>query len=237
MEKKAKDYDNIRIVSNGRQTVAEVTYEDMVHTGMARCSARDPYVPEIGAIIALCKAMSVDVVDTCRAVIKAMFAMRTVGTKTTRVRVDTKTVVREARGKALGKIRTGRVRLQPSGALKKLAKDMRSLGTVGRSTRFVDVSGKPLYVGDLVTVDRRTGTVRQGRKWEAVPGLHFVVCEDSDDPDSKGAYIMGMMNACNPRTGKIDANFRIRLAKTWRAVELGEVHDMVEPIWEGETDA
>lgn len=208
-------------------TYAKVVYPDGdVKTGKARCVGGDKFVPEIGAFIAMCKATGAGIVDTCREILGAMKATDTAGVK---VRP-----VREAKGKPLGTIRSGRVVLDLTAGLKQMVPGIRNLGRVGDATPFRDRNNKVLHVGDLVIVEKLTGTVRQGRKWVAEPGLHFVVCEDSDDPRSKGAYIMGALDGCNAKTGKIDGRLRVRLAKTWKNVELGEVHNNVVPIWEGD---
>lgn len=211
-------------------TYAKVVYPDGdVKTGKARCVGGDKFVPEIGAFIAMCKATGAGIVDTAREILGAMKAPEKEQKAGVKVRP-----VREAKGKPLGTIRSGRVLLSLTNGWKKMAPGIRNLGRVGDVTPFHDKNNKALHVGDLVIVEKLTGTVRQGRKWEAVPGLHFVVCEDSDDARSKGAYIMGMLDGCNAKTGKIDGRFRVRLAKTWKNVELGEVHDYVVPVWEGD---
>jgi hypothetical protein len=77
------------------------------------------------------------------------------------------------------------------------------------------------------------GTTRTGKTWKGLEGLHFVVNEDSDFEDSRGAYIMGLCEGCNRKTGEVDSSFRVRLAKTWKEVQLGEEHDLVRPVWKG----
>lgn len=223
----------ITIENTGKTTTAWLFDGDHgVKIGKATCREGDDFKPEIGAVIALCKVLGVNVADTCYAVLATM--AEKVGRKhLKKITVAKTTATREAKGKQLGQIKTGVVKLQPTGMLKGAAKFVRNLGVVGTPTPFKDCNGKPLFVGDLVTVDRLTGTVREGRTWEPYPGLHFVVCEDSDNERSKGMYIMGLLDGCSDKKGKIDGRFKVRLAKSWKAVELGEEHDYVTPVWEG----
>lgn len=215
-----------------KTTHARTMYDDgTVALGKATTIGGDKYVPVIGAVIAMCKSLGAGVKDTCADVVKAVEKKHV--KKNVKVKME---YVRRADGRPVGNIKTGKVMLALDGPLAKLAPDVRNMGKVGDWTKFYDKDGQALWVGDLVIVDRLEGTVREGRKWKAVPGLHFVVCEDSDDERSKGAYIMGMLDGCNPKTGKIDSRFRVKRAKTWKEVELGESHDGVKTVWVGDNN-
>jgi hypothetical protein len=222
----------ITIENTGKTTTAWLFDGDHgVKVGRATCREGDDFKLAVGAVIALCKVLGEDVADTCYAVLETMAEKK--GKRKGKAGVAVKVATREAKGKQIGLVKTGVVKLQLTGMLKGLGGHVRNMGVVGTPTPFKDCNGKPLFVGDLVTVDKLTGTVREGRTWEPVPGLHFMVCEDSDNERSKGMYIMGLLDGCSDKKGKIDGRFKVRLAKSWKAVELGEEHDFVTPVWEG----
>ena len=226
-----------------------------VHKGKARCAAGDEFRPEIGAVIALCRAMGAEPALTCFDVMDAYAkqsardvekAAAAEAAAKSSVKVKTsKPQPHEVKGTPVGKLKEvlasyfgpdgkgGRGILKPVGGFAAMdPSEARSYGVMGTPTKFFDKDGKMLSVGDLVTVDVLQGDVRTGRKWVPVPDLAFVVDEDSDDPVSKGQYIMGAMSACNPKTGKIDGKFRIRKVKSWKEVEVGEVHQDLRVTWE-----
>ena len=214
-----------------------------VHKGKARCAAGDDFRPEIGAVIALCRAMGAEPALTCFDVMDAYAkqsardvekAAAAEAAAKSSVKVKTpKPQSHEVKGTPVGKLKGGHGILKPVGGFAVMdPSEARSYGVMGTPTKFFDKDGKMLSVGDLVTVDVLQGDVRTGRKWVPVPDLAFVVDEDSDDPVSKGQYIMGAMSACNPKTGKIDGKFRIRKVKSWKEVEVGEVHQDLRVTWE-----
>ena len=214
-----------------------------IKKGTAVCKDGDEPKPIVGAIIALCKALgthpteaALDVLRACAyetAAVTAANAHRTKGSGVQVQVVKRPDPVNPQPGEVIGLISTkrGHVELALAEPLDVYA--IRSMGKVGGPTKFKDCSGKKLQVGDLVVVDREVGDMRNGKTWEAIPGLHFVVDEDSDDASSKGAYIMGMLGGCNAKRGEFDPRFRIRLAKKWYEVELGEEHDLVRTVWKG----
>ena len=57
-------------------------------------------------------------------------------------------------------------------------------GIVGTPTKYKDVYGRPLFVGDIVEIEN------------AFRSLQFVAEDDID-----GAYILGIQKACDPKTG------------------------------------
>ena len=212
-----------------------------VHKGKARCAAGDSFRPEIGAVIALCKAMGVEPARTCFDVMDA-YAKQSARDveKAAAAEVAAKGSVKvevpkphDVKGTPVGKLKGGRGILRfVDGFAAMDPSKARSYGVMGTPTKFFDKDGEMLSVGDLVTVDVLQGDVRTGRKWAPTPDLAFVVDEDSDDPVSKGKYIMGAMSACNPKTGKIDGKLRVRKVKSWKEVEVGEVHQGLRATWE-----
>lgn len=216
-----------------------------VHKGKARCAGCDEFRPEIGAVIALCRAMGVEPARTCFDVMDAYAKQSArdveLAAKIESVKGSVKVEVPKpkevkgtpVKGTPVGKLKGGRGILKPVGGFAIMDESKaRSYGLMGTPTKFFDKDGERLYVGDIVTVDALQGDVRTGRKWVPVPDLAFVVDEDSDDPVSKGQYIMGAMSACNPKTGKIDGKFRVRKVKSWKEVEVGEVHQDLRVTWE-----
>lgn len=208
--------------------------------GKARCVGGDTFRDEIGAIIALCKALNVQPVKACYDVLQAY--AKDSGDKVLKAsvrehRAEVKKTMakkkhrKDYKGTPVGMVKTGRCVLKGAGPLANCNYDY---GVLGMLTNFYDRNGNQLHVGDLVAVDILEGDVRTGRKWKALPDLTFVVDERSDDPKSKGQYIMGMVSGCNPKTGKIDSRFRVKLVKSWKEVEVGDVasHDMIKVVWE-----
>ena len=228
-----------------------------VGKGRARCMEGDTYRPEVGAIIALCKAMGVKPAKACFDVMDVL-AKREAGklekakVKETQARVLAQTKVtlgvgpkatikhgkvkvtksidpEDLKGMPVGSVKRGKCRL--SSEFVGIPGDY---GVMGKPTKFYDRNGERLYVGDLVTVDVLNGDVRTGQKWKAAPGVNFVVDEQSDDPVTKGAYIWGLCKGCDPKTGKIDKRFKVKKVKDWRQVEIGEANNGVKVVWEDE---
>lgn len=75
-------------------------------------------------------------------------------------------------------------------------------GIVGTPTKYKDVYGRPLFVGDIVEVEN------------SFFPLHFV-CEDDDD-----AFIYGIKNACDPNTGTI-RDWKVQLVTPFTEVKDG----------------
>ena len=78
-------------------------------------------------------------------------------------------------------------------------------GTVGTPTKYKDINGRPLFVGDIVEIENAP-----------IAAIQFV-CEDED-----GAFICGIKNACDPKTGNI-RDWMIR-----RVTPFTEVRDGTE---------
>lgn len=76
-------------------------------------------------------------------------------------------------------------------------------GTVGNPTRYKDINGRPLFVGDIVEI-----------KNAPISPLHFV-CEDED-----GAFISGIKNSCNSELGVI-YSWTVRLVTPFTEVKDG----------------
>lgn len=76
-------------------------------------------------------------------------------------------------------------------------------GTVGNPTRYKDINGRPLFVGDIVEI-----------KNAPISPLHFV-CEDED-----GAFICGIKSSCNIELGVI-YGWTVRLATPFTEVKDG----------------
>lgn len=198
-------------------------------TDVAKCSGSDPFNPCVGAFIAMCKALGEDAPKAAKLALAVL--KKSLDKTYIKVRPGC-----EKDGTPVGNVRSGKVVLRPDKHVAFATPGLRSLGVPGTPTKYRDRNNKPLNVGDLVTIEKLTGTVRAGRKWESVPGLHFVVCDDIPEKDPKGAYVMGLKDGCNGLTGKIDSRFRVRLAKTWKEVELGEIHDYVKVSWEADNN-
>lgn len=75
-------------------------------------------------------------------------------------------------------------------------------GTVGHPTKYTDVYGRPLFVGDIVELEN------------AINPKQFV-CEDED-----GAFICGIKNSCNIELGVI-CGWTVRLATPFTEVKDG----------------
>lgn len=75
-------------------------------------------------------------------------------------------------------------------------------GTVGTPTKYKDVYGRPLFVGDIVEVEN------------AFLFMQFV-CEDED-----GAYVMGLKKYCDTKTGTI-RDWKVQLATPFTEVKDG----------------
>jgi hypothetical protein len=75
-------------------------------------------------------------------------------------------------------------------------------GTVGNPTRYKDINGRPLFVGDIVELEN------------AINPKQFV-CEDED-----GAFICGIKNSCNIELGVI-CGWTVRLATPFTEVKDG----------------
>lgn len=230
------------LISDGKRTEAYSRQPGGagILKGVAVC--RDGDTPQliVGAVIALCKSLGQNPIDAALAVLRA-YSVELVEAKKAGVKKAKQPRVQVVKrpdpadpqpGEIIGLISTRRGHCELA-----MRKDMdfniRSMGRIGDTTRFKDCEGKPLMVGDLVMVDREEGTTRGGKVWTPVPGLHFVVDENSDDAATKGPYIMGMCGGCNAKTGEIDPRFRVHLAKKWYEVELGEEHDLVVSVWKG----
>ena len=224
----------------GVTMASSLNSEGEVVRGKARCVGGDTFRAEIGAIIAVCKALGVQPVKACYDVLQA-YAKESAGkvlkasVKEHRSEAKKKQKRKDHKGTPIGVMMTrdksGRGVLR---ANTRLINSDCDYGYMGTPTKFYDKNGEMLSVGDLVTVDYLEGDIRTGRKWKAMPGLHIVVDEHSDNPKSKGQYIMGLVSGCNEKTGKIDSRFRITKVKSWKEVEVGDVasHDLIKVVWE-----
>ena len=75
-------------------------------------------------------------------------------------------------------------------------------GEIGRPTKYKDINGRPLFVGDIVEV-------------ENIISRKQFVCEDDD-----GAFICGIKKSCDTKTGTI-RNWKITLATPFTEVKDG----------------
>ena len=76
-------------------------------------------------------------------------------------------------------------------------------GIVGTPTKYKDVYGRPLFVGDVVEIEN------------AFISLQFVGEDDID-----GAYILGIQKACDPKTGTV-RDWKIKLVTPFTEVKDG----------------
>lgn len=230
------------LISDGKRTEAYSRQPGGagILKGVSVCRDGDKPQLIVGAIIALCKSLGSNPIDAALAVLRA-YSVELVEAKKAGVKKSKQPKVQVVRrpdpvtpqpGEIIGLISTKRGHCEMTMA-PDLDFNIRSMGRVGNLTKFKDFEGKPLMTGDLVIVECEDGNTRRGKVWSAIPGLHFVVDEDSDDTATKGQYIMGMCGGCNAKTGEIDSRFRVRLAKKWYEVELGEEHDLVRTVWKG----
>lgn len=186
-----------------------------------RTRKSDSLRPEVGAIIALCKAYGDDPAAVSYEVMDWLAD----------VRVDEPEPTHESEHEAkedLSGVTLGALAKRDSMrgrlALRRTLTGSYD-GRPGEPTTFKDCRGKSLEVGDLVTIAGRYGDERGGYKWEDLPGLHFVAKDNED-----GAFIMGIKRDCNAKTGKIADIFKVRLVKRWQEVEVGEEHDMIMAV-------
>ena len=128
------------------------------------------------------------------------------------------------KGLQSGTVKTGRL------VLKRNAQKAYDFGLVGTPTMTEDWNGKRLSVGDLVIVEKLVNEMRTGRKWQAQPGLHFVV--SCDVPGAESQFAEGVVMASDENARKVGGLYRARLAKTWKEVEIGEEHDGIMIEWE-----
>lgn len=78
-------------------------------------------------------------------------------------------------------------------------------GTVGTPTKYKDVYGRPLFVGDIVEIEN------------AFFAFEFVV------EDKYGAYVMGIKECCDPKKGTI-RDWKVKLITPFTEVEEGKEH-------------
>lgn len=209
---------------DGKVTARVIDQDDRVGKGEAQCREGDEFNPVIGAVIAVCRAFGKPARDTCLLVAKTIAAARGAGKAKFEPDMTNIPVFKAKLGRAV-------LTANPVDFA-----EVRSFGVMGTPTKFKDVNGQPLFVGDLVIISRLEGCTRTGKKWVEMPGLHLVVDEDSDCEASKGQYIMGMCDACNAETGKKDRRFRVRKVKGWKLLEFGENHDGVVVTWDGSVE-
>lgn len=76
-------------------------------------------------------------------------------------------------------------------------------GTVGNPTKYKDINGRPLFVGDIVEI-----------KNAPISPMHFV-CEDED-----GAFIDGIKSSCNSKFGVV-YSWIVRLVTPFSEVKDG----------------
>lgn len=217
------------VAQDGRKTFARLIRGSGITCGDTTCKKGDEFKPEIGAVIALCRAYQRHPAEVCYEVMSTLaHGKAEESARESEIRADeyVQQVVEDLdkrKGVPAGRIRRGELRLETP---------VEGMGKPGTPTKFKDVNGKVLFVGDLVTIKGLQGEVRSGRKWVDLDGLHFVVDEQTEDKFSSGQYIMGLLPGCNAKTGKIDGRCRVQLAKRWQEVEVGETHDGVRLVWE-----
>lgn len=80
-------------------------------------------------------------------------------------------------------------------------------GEIGKETKFVDVVGRKLCVGDVVELFYKDGTSR---------GNKVIV-------ESKGEqFVMGIKNYCNDKDGSIHGGWKVLKKHSWKDVKNGE---------------
>ena len=85
------------------------------------------------------------------------------------------------------------------------------LGVPGEPTPYIDSEGNSLFVGDVVRVSRDGETVNESS----------FVCRKKEKP-----FVMGILDRCDEKNGKIDA-FTVTRIKKYTDVKVGEKHDFV----------
>ena len=92
---------------------------------------------------------------------------------------------------------------EPEKSLRLFSFTGKCYGTVGTPTKYKDINGRPLFVGDIVEI-----------KNAPIAAIQFV-CEDED-----GAFISGIKNSCNSELGVI-YSWTVRLVTPFTEVKDG----------------
>ena len=92
---------------------------------------------------------------------------------------------------------------EPEKSLRLFSFTGKCYGTVGTPTKYKDINGRPLFVGDIVEIENAP-----------ISPMQFV-CEDDD-----GAFICGIKKSCDTKTGTI-RNWKITLATPFTEVKDG----------------
>lgn len=209
--------DNVAVfhMEDGKTTCLITAGVDKVSKGSVICSAHDVYNEHLGMMLSLAKALGDDPLSLAAAMTEAL--------SKTKAPDAAKVVVKRAKVKDLKGVPAGKVR-RTDGRLVLECKALgdKLYGVPGKGTRLKDCNGKVLMVGDLVTVDLLD---RNGKVSDSMKSMTYVV-EDED-----GAFILGIKDACDLRDGHIDSSYRVRLAKKWAEVEVGETHHCITLTW------
>jgi len=86
-------------------------------------------------------------------------------------------------------------------------------GTVGVETKYKDVVGRKLYVGDVVELFNSEGMS---------VGLKFI-SEGNDGTDKSKQFVMGISGCCNGETGEIKGGWKIFKTRGYETLKHGEV--------------
>lgn len=90
-------------------------------------------------------------------------------------------------------------------------------GEIGKETKFVDVVGRKLCVGDVVELFYRDGTSRGNKVIVESEGEQFVV---------------GIRCECNDKDGWIRSDWKILKKHSWKDVKNGEEINNIEYVTE-----
>ncbi len=97
----------------------------------------------------------------------------------------------------------------------------RNYGTIGTQTKYDDVFGRPLFVGD--TVDLYWNGIFRGEK---------AVLQQSDGSSAGKQFIMGIEAHCNDKNGEIKGEYKIIKNRSHADVKNGTIVDGVKYIKE-----
>lgn len=97
----------------------------------------------------------------------------------------------------------------------------RNYGTIGTQTKYNDVLGRPLFVGDTVDV-----------YWNGIFGGEKAVVQPCDDFSAGKQFIVGIKEYCNDNNGEIKGGYKILKNRSHSDVENGTIVDGVKYIKE-----
>lgn len=102
-----------------------------------------------------------------------------------------------------------------------LSCDGRNYGTIGTQTKYNDVLGRPLFVGDTVYL-----------YWNGIFRGEKAVLQQSDGSSAGKQFIMGIEAYCNDKNGVIKGGYKILKNRSHAEVKNGTIVEGVKYIKE-----